>query len=222
MILDISAKYARLAFYFQQQANSIDGRNWRYRCMRIEPHPKGAVIVATNGYWMFVGVDEEGECSEPVNLKLSVRMHCAMKPAIFAGMRLRARKGELLLIRNKLVVDRQSDDWLFPDQSYPDWRHIMPTDLSDLNIHFPAVLNARVLGQIGNLANDVPDLTETVFLGHNDDPTRNCFAYFPGDPSIMMAMATMYDQEHRSPYTPPGDDWISNFGLVGQRINDDL
>ncbi len=211
MEIDLSGELVRLAYHFV----GFNGKHPPY--IRVEPHNDGAILVATDGASMFMGVDESGFVDEPLNLDLSVAVHMALKRSK-PGLRVQALspKKRLRVMQKTSVITEQPERWVAVDQHFPNWRHPVPIS-DDLHVHFPAVLAPCYLAQLGRLFDDTDKRANPmVFLGSNRE-FGGVMVYIPSMPHIAILVMP---QNYRLGEAPPG--WSYRFKQAAPEIDDDL
>lgn len=219
MEIDLDGELVRLAYHFV--SNGIDNYSSvksyvGLQSIRVEPHRDGAVIVACDAAWMFVAIDRTGYCDEPLNLSITVPIHCKLKPSEAANIRVTAtRKKGLRLCNARTQFCRQDEPWIAKDQIYPNWRSIIP-DLAYLKMNFPARISLRYLAQIGLIWNDTNRRTNNaVFLGRGED--SNVVVHIPAMPHIMLVGMPLKSDEPL-----PSDKWSKQFKQPAPEIDGDL
>jgi len=219
MEIDLDGELVRLAYHFVANGSEEYASTKKHdglQSIRVEPHEDGAVLVACDGAWMFIAIDRGGYCSEPLNLSITVPIHCKLKPSVAELLRVKAtRKKGLRLWTQHAPGERQDSTWLADDQSYPNWRGVIP-DVGKLNVHFPARISLRYLAQIGRLWDDTNRRTnDLVFLGKND--RQSCVVQIPAMPHIMLVGMPL-----KSDVPLPGSAWSQQFKQLPPEIDDDL
>jgi hypothetical protein len=222
MEIDINGELMRLAFHFVATGDTLYPTAAKYPGMKyihVEPHDDGAVIVACDGAWMFLGIDEDGFCDEPVNVDLDLTMHMKLKPTTAEKLRVKAVRGRSLALWTVHARGvRQDRPWVADDQGYPDWRVVVP-DAGRLNVHFPAVISSAYLAKIGRLWDDTDKrLGHAVFLGKGGK-TATC-VHFPRMPNVMLVGMPLNEDDMTG--FLPGTDWSERFKQEAPEIDDDL
>lgn len=221
MELDLDGELVRLAYHFvangsedYPSAKQHDG----LQAIRVEPHEDGAVIVACDGAWMFVAIDKSGYCDEPLNLSITVPIHCKLKPSTADKIRVKAtrKSGLTLWTRVSRTIAKQSERWLAANQDFPNWRQVIPDVSQRMPTHFPAMIGLRYLSLIGRVWDDTNRRSnKAVFLGRSEK--QAIAVYFPDMQNIMLVgMPVSGDIEK------PSFDWSAKFSQPAPEINDDL
>ncbi|AEY69530.1 DNA polymerase III B subunit [Burkholderia phage vB_BceS_AH2] len=208
----------RLAFHFVANVDTPFDTAKKYPGMKyihVEPHDDGAIVVACDGAWMFLGIDEDGYCDEPVNVELAVPVHMKLRHGMYARVTAIGSKGRLKVARSKHTLAVQEGSWVAEDQDYPDWRAVVP-DAGRLNVHFPACISSVYLAKIGRLWDDTDQrLGHAVFLGKGEKQAT-C-VHFPKMPNVMLVGMPLDDLPEL-----PGTDWSEAFKQPAPEIDDDL
>lgn len=94
-------------------------------CVRIEPHPAGAVLLALDGHNMAVFIDRHAAgVTEPINVQLFKPLAAACKAAKVGGDKFLCIEGGRVSVANMAGVPSYVEpvDILRPGWLYPDWR----------------------------------------------------------------------------------------------------
>lgn len=221
MEIDINGELMRLAFHFVATVDTTFDTAKKYpglKTIRVEPHDDGAIVVACDGAWMFLGIDKDGYCDGPVNVELAVAVHMKLRYGQLARVSAIGSKGRLKIARSKHTLAVQEEPWVADDQNYPEWRPIVP-DAGRLNVHFPAVISSAYLAKIGRLWDDTDQrLGHAVFLGKGG--RQATCVHFPRMPNVMLVGMPL-DDEDMTKFLP-GTDWSERFKQEAPEIDDDL
>ena len=136
MITVNAQTFARVAL-----AQSSDGARYYINGVCIQPHPDGAIMVATDGHMLLAGHDPAGVGpTDPAGVIVNLGKE---------GLKA-ASKGKLLTIDPDTGQDRVDGLWISPgttlvDGAFPDWRRILPAgDLTATDACFDACLLATL------------------------------------------------------------------------------
>jgi len=206
MEIDIKAEYLRLAYIFRAKDTPEKPEYAPLVGVRVEPHKDGAIIVATDGACMFIGIDETGYADQAVNLtddldKAITYMDDKRRVLVDANSLRVTLKGTTLIT----VADP-----ILEDQGYPDWRRVIPTAKPQFPL-FPASFAGKYLAAIGRLRSYDPRFDDIIFYGNGSK--EPAVLRFTAMPSIMVLLMPCVPKNW-SPTAQLDRKWLEQFTLA--------
>ena len=148
----INAKYYSEAGAFTSKEES----RYVLRAIRVEPHPEGgAVIIATDGHTLGLFYDEQGICTEPVQVEYrpEIAKFCEAKGKTdkTACMRLMQIEDDLTIIETLSGASYDEDPMsrivrffeVHAQGQFPDWRMVLPIAPAESHLDFNVDYLAR-------------------------------------------------------------------------------
>ena len=183
-------------------------------CVRIEPHPSGAVLLALDGHNMAVFIDRHAEgVTEPVNVRLFKPLANACKATKVGAKYLVIEAGGVSVANAGGAASYvEPSDVLRPGWLYPDWRPFFLRAQQDRS--------PRKFGEVMFNSKDLPAFIgmrqnqgSIRFFGHGE-PGEPVYVKVSGIPEfvgIIMPTIPEYEDQEGRPYQFYSDslaDWV--------------
>lgn len=199
--LSVSAEMLRIAFEFVGATPKWPVLD----CVRVEKHAtKGAMIVATNGKLLLVQYDETAKVRNDINLALDTTDWTKLKDArelVYDSEGLYVTKGEHVVALDSFRVMQRAN------APYPNWRKLLPDDLSKMRLGVPAMLDAGYVKKLASLYLTYPGYAAMRFYGNPEKPSSPTLVEFPQRPQMVAVLAVAQPKVQEAPAYLP--EWLT-------------
>lgn len=202
--LNVSAEMLRVAFEFVGATPK-----WpTLETVRIEKHAvRGATIVACDGKLLLVQYDEAAIVRKDINILLDTVIWTRLKAEPGSrfvydsdGVRIDDGFGHVNVLDQGVVLK-------MADIPYPNWRKLLPDDLSKMKLGVPAMLDAGYMRQLASLYLSYPGYAAMRFYGNPEKPNAPALIEFPQRPHMVAVCAVAKPGKPEAPAYLP--EWLT-------------